>query len=276
MNCNQCNKEIFNHPSPLTKFCKDCGRIIMKLDDEGFTKTTASPLPQNIEQKSGYQQNISNTAGTYSKPPPDTTKPLLIAGIVIGLLALGTALYFGLRNNAHYTEGSVTETVTEEATTTQNTVTETAQEAQPASSTVYTNSSVNSSSSSSSTSSSHYFEDNYYTDKIKQYYQYENNRNFDELYNNYLFSATRYYDFNNPSYDQLKGRFEHLWGITSDVSNNLKSFTINRYDNHAQVNVLLDFSYFGLKTQEYTSKNDINVVFNFDNNGNIIGIYDTK
>lgn len=270
MNCNQCNKEVFNHPSPLTKFCKDCGKIIMKLDDEGFTKSTVSP-PPNIEQGSGYQQSISNTVGTYSKPQPDTTKPLLIAGIVIGLLALGTALYFGLRNNAHTSE----QTVTEEATTLQNTVSETAQEAQPASSTVYTNSSVNSSSSSSTTSSK-YFEDNYYTDKIKQYYQYENNRNFDELYNNYLFSATRYYDFNNPSYEQLKGRFEHLWGITSDVSNNLKSFTINRYDNHAQVNVLLDFSYFGLKTQEYTTKNDINVVFNFDNNGNIIGIYDTK
>lgn len=272
MNCNQCNKEVFNHPSPLTKFCKDCGKIIMKFDDEGFTKTTVSP-PPNIEYTSGYQQNRSNTAAASSKPSTDTTKPLLIAGIVIGLLALGTALYFGLRNNAHNSEEAVTETVTEETTTPQNTITETAQEAQPASSTVITNSSGNSSSTSSS---SKYYEDNYYTDKIKQYYQYENNRNFDELYNNYLFSATRYYDFNNPSYEQLKGRFEHLWGITSDVSNNLKSFTINRYDNHAQVNVLLDFSYFGLKTQEYTTKNDINVVFNFDNNGNIIGIYDTK
>ena len=269
MNCNQCNKEVFNHPSPLTKFCKDCGKIIMKLDDEGFTKSTVSPPPPNIEQGSGYQQNRSNTAAASSKPSTDTTKPLLIAGIVIGLLALGTALYFGLRNNAHTSE----QAVTEEATTLQNTVSETAQEAQPASSTVYTNPSGNSSSVSAS---SQYFEDSYYTDKIKQYYQYENNRNFDELYNNFLFSATRYYDFNNPSYEQLKGRFEHLWGITSDVSNNLKSFTINRYDNHAQVNVLLDFSYFGLKTQEYTTKNDINVVFNFDNNGNIIGIYDTK
>ncbi|MBK6275871.1 MAG: hypothetical protein IPF58_14815 [Saprospirales bacterium] len=83
-----------------------------------------------------------------------------------------------------------------------------------------------------------------------------------------------YYDILQPNYDKLKERFEHLWSITSDASNNIKSYTVNRYDAYTEVIVLLDFSFFALKSQEYKTKTDIRVAFNFDKNGNITSIFE--
>jgi serine/threonine protein kinase len=121
-----------------------------------------------------------------------------------------------------------------------------------------------------------YYENDYYLNKIKNFYIYEKNRDFNALYNNYLQNLNRYYDLNTPTYSSLEKRFNHLWEITSDVSNNLKSYELNRFDNHVQLIITLDYTYFGIKTQEYKTINDIKVVFNFDNNGNMMGIYDMK
>lgn len=265
MNCNQCGIEVFNHPSPYTKFCKECGKIVLKVEEEkkviNTSKNIVPPIP-STRNSSIPEPQINNTT---SPSTDNTTKILLIVGILIGVLALSVALYFGLKNKPkeEVSEEAVTEEVTTVTDIPSNSYSSTTQSA---------NNTINSTTSTATTSQ--YFDDEFFTQKIKGFYNVESSRNFDELYNSYLFSTTRYYDFNNPPYDKLKKRFEYLWGITSDVTNNLKSFTINRYDNHTQVNVLLDYSYFGLKTQEFKTVNDIQVVFNFDTNGNIIGIYD--
>lgn len=267
MHCNKCGEEVFTTPSQYTKFCKDCGKIIIKLDTLSTPKETTPPPNSPFTDKTStvnYPQNNPPPAFPYNEPvfPParkneDITKYILVGILIFIIAGIGIVLYQNKGNTAEVIEETPADTAAEAVT---EEVTEAA--AVEDVNTYPENVSNN-------------FTDDFYTNKITQYYNIEKNRNFDDLYNNYLYSVTRYYDIK-PNYDELKKRFEYLWGITSDVSNHLKSFSVYRYDNHTEVNVMLDYSYFALKSQEYRNLTDINVVFNFDKDGNMIGIFENK
>lgn len=280
MNCNQCGDEVYTTPSQYTKFCKDCGKIVLKLET---TNKPITPIPlvnQSVSTQPTYnqpsnfnqQQNSAYTpnAPVYEPATKNNTNTILIVSLIVGLMVIGGIVYYvQTKNNPNLNGTALAET--DEATVAVEEVQQIPTATQPAtttnnSSTTYTN----------QTTTSTNFTDDYFTSKINNYYQTESNRNFDALYNGYLFSATYYYDINQPTYENLKERFEHLWSITSDVSNNIKSYTVNRYDTYTEVIVLLDFSYFAIKSQTNNTKTDINVLFNFDKSGNITSIYERK
>ncbi len=207
MNCNQCGEEVFTTPSQYTKFCKDCGKIVLKL--ETTTKPPIPPTPPinqpiftqptNNQQSIFNQQNSAYTPNAPVYEPASSNKnttAILIASIVVGLLLVASIIYYGINagkgKEKIATEATVVEEMPVEVTTqtpqTNNT------------STTYTN----------QNSTSTNFADDYFTSKINNYYQTESSRNFDALYNGYLFSTTYYYDIVQPNYDKLKERFEHL------------------------------------------------------------------
>lgn len=116
----------------------------------------------------------------------------------------------------------------------------------------------------------------FYKEKINNYYALEAQRNFDLLYNTYLKNLTQYYDLYNPTYTDLQTRFEHAWSVTSDVTNTIKNYDLSILENLTQITLLLDYKYFGIKSQEYKTVYDIKLIFLFDENGNIISINNEK
>jgi hypothetical protein len=116
----------------------------------------------------------------------------------------------------------------------------------------------------------------FYKEKINSYYTMESQRNFDLLYNTYLKNLTQYYDLYNPTYSDLQTRFEHAWSVTSDVTNTIKNYDLSIMENFTQIKILLDYKYFGIKSQEYKTVNDIKLFFLFDEDGNIVTINNEK
>lgn len=116
----------------------------------------------------------------------------------------------------------------------------------------------------------------FYKEKINNYYALEAQRNFDLLYNTYLKNLTQYYDLYNPTYTDLQTRFEHAWSVTSDVTNTIKNYDLSILENLTQITLLLDYKYFGIKSQEYKTVYDIKLIFLFDENGNIVSINNEK
>lgn len=280
MNCNQCGEEVYTTPSQYTKFCKDCGKIVLKLETTSKLIPPIPPINQSkytqpvYNQANNNNQQTQNSAYTPNAPvyePASSNKnttAILIASLVFGIMLIGGIIYYVQTKNNPNLNGTVTEEAVDATVVVEEAATEAVEVAPQTTntSTTYTNQNTTSAN----------FTDDYFTTKINNYYQAESNRNFDELYSNYLSTATYYYDIVQPNYDKLKERFEHLWSITSDASNNIKSYTVNRYDAYTEVIVLLDFSFFALKSQEYKTKTDIRVAFNFDKNGNITSIFEQK
>jgi len=122
MNCNKCGEEVFTIPSQYTKFCKDCGKIILKLDGINTPTSLKNTPPVNnnptlftakyqhiLEDKQQVTEYVPNT---YTDD--GTTSPLLIGALIIGIICIATIVYIGLSNSKK--EESTTEEATEVTT----------------------------------------------------------------------------------------------------------------------------------------------------------------
>jgi hypothetical protein len=97
----------------------------------------------------------------------------------------------------------------------------------------------------------------------------EDSRDFDAIFSHFSPNIVRYWDINNPTYDDLKKRYEYSWRITSDSKNTIlriDKITDNTYD------LISSFEYYSNKKQERITK-ESRVRFIFDNNGKISEVY---
>ncbi len=97
----------------------------------------------------------------------------------------------------------------------------------------------------------------------------EDSRDFDAIFSHFSTDIVRYWDLKNPSYADLKKRYEYSWSITSDSKN-----TIHRIDKIAEntYDLISSFEYYSNKKQERITK-ESRVRFIFDNNGKISEVY---
>lgn len=123
MNCNKCGEEVFTIPSQYTKFCKDCGKIILKLDGINTPTPVKNTPPVNNNPNSFHTtnyQHILEDKEQVSEHVPNTdtddgtTKTLLIGALIIGIICIATIVYIGLSNSKK--EEATTEEATEVTT----------------------------------------------------------------------------------------------------------------------------------------------------------------
>ena len=108
-----------------------------------------------------------------------------------------------------------------------------------------------------------------YEKTIKRCFQAENEQNFNDLFNLFSSDMKRYWDIKNPTYNQLKNRYDHIWSITKDG----KSEVVNIKKVNAETfEVSLSHSYTSIKTNKYYT-NSYKIHFVFDKYGKIIEIY---
>ena len=113
-------------------------------------------------------------------------------------------------------------------------------------------------------------ENSYEEEQIKGMLLAEDDRNFSQVIKYYdLKNLKRYWNYNNPTYDQLKSQYEKSWIYTNNSSNTIKSI-IKIKEKTYDVN--LDFSYFHKKDNIYKVANS-DVRFVFNDNAKIIEVY---
>ena len=116
-------------------------------------------------------------------------------------------------------------------------------------------------------------ENSYEEEQIKGMLLAEDDRNFSQVIKYYdLKNLKRYWNYNNPTYDQLKSQYEKSWNYTDNSSNTIKSI-IKIKEKTYDVN--LDFSYFHKKDNIYKVANS-DVRFVFNDNAKIIEVYDVS
>ena len=111
-----------------------------------------------------------------------------------------------------------------------------------------------------------------YSNKIKGLLIAEENRDFNEIKKYYSDNIQRYWSVYNIGYSELLNQYRKSWKITSNTKNIIKS--INQIDNNTYI-LNTEFQFFHLKHQETRSVNSF-VKYEFDNNGQIIKIYQNK
>lgn len=108
-----------------------------------------------------------------------------------------------------------------------------------------------------------------YSSIIREFISAEDANDFEKIYGYFSSNLKRYYDLNNPSYSDLKKRYEYLWDVSSERKNN-----INRIDklSDSVYDLYTSFSYYSNKQQRTISQLS-KVRFVFDNEGKIIETY---
>tara|TARA_R100000306_G_scaffold62450_2_gene70353 strand:- start:1112 stop:3817 length:2706 start_codon:yes stop_codon:yes gene_type:complete len=97
----------------------------------------------------------------------------------------------------------------------------------------------------------------------------EEQRNFNDIFSFFSSNMSRYWDMNNPSYSDLKKRYEYIWGFTSNSKNKIEKIEkVNTYT----YDLYTEFSYYNLNNNENFVTNSI-IRYVFDNNGKIIATY---
>ena len=113
-------------------------------------------------------------------------------------------------------------------------------------------------------------ENSYEEEQIRGLLLAEDDRNFSQVIKYYdLKNLKRYWNYNKPTYDQLKSQYEKSWNYTDNSSNTIKSI-IKIKEKTYDVN--LDFSYFHKKDNIYKVANS-DVRFVFNDNAKIIEVY---
>lgn len=108
-----------------------------------------------------------------------------------------------------------------------------------------------------------------FSDRIRDFADAEEERDFDLIYSFFSPSPSRYYDIDNPTYTKLKNRYEYLWNITSNAKNNIKEITkINDY----VYDMKTLFTYFNKRKQKELEVQST-VRFMFDKEGKMVEIY---
>lgn len=108
-----------------------------------------------------------------------------------------------------------------------------------------------------------------FSQEIRGFINAEEKRDFDLIYSFLSTHFSRYYDIINPSYSNLKERYEYLWGFTSNSKNSIQSIDkINDFTYDMQT---IYFYYNQRKNKSFTTNSTIR--FLFDSNGKIVEIY---
>ena len=108
---------------------------------------------------------------------------------------------------------------------------------------------------------------------LTEFYAAEASRDFNRIAYYYSNNITRYYDMNYPSINDVQKRYTHSWNITSDNTNVVKDVAVYRDGNNTSAIVTLDYTYFGKKTMQYRTLQNIKSTFVFDQDGKIKEIY---
>lgn len=109
-----------------------------------------------------------------------------------------------------------------------------------------------------------------YSHKIRSFIKAEEERDFDRIYQHFSPNFRRYWDITNPDYSSLKKRYEYIWSISSNGTNNIESIrkvTNSVYELHT------NYSYYSSKKGR-TINTYSEVRFVFDENGKIVETYD--
>ena len=173
MNCNQCGEEVYTTPSQYTKFCKDCGKIVLKLETTSKLIPPIPPVNQSkytqpvYNQANNNNQQTQNSAYTPNAPvyePASSNKnttAILIASLVFGIILIGGIIYYVQTKNNPNLNGTVTEEAVDATVVVEEAPTEAVEVAPQTTntSTTYTNQNTTSAN----------FTDDYFTTKINNY-----------------------------------------------------------------------------------------------------------
>lgn len=111
-----------------------------------------------------------------------------------------------------------------------------------------------------------------FSNQVRRFIEAEDSRDFDEIYSYFSPSMSRYYDLQNPTYSKLKEKYEYIWGITSNASNDIQQIVkINDYVYDAKTR----YSYYHNRKQE-NFQVESTVRFMFDKEGKLIELYSQK
>lgn len=111
-----------------------------------------------------------------------------------------------------------------------------------------------------------------FSNQVRRFIEAEDSRDFDEIYSYFSPSMSRYYDVQNPTYTKLKEKYEFIWSITSNASNEIQQIVkINDYVYDAKTR----YSYYHNRKQE-NFQVESTVRFMFDKEGKLIELYSQK
>ena len=108
-----------------------------------------------------------------------------------------------------------------------------------------------------------------YQDIIRNVLKAEEQRNFNDIYTNYSSTMQRYWDIDRPNYNNLKNRYEYIWGFTSNSKNEIEKIVkvnSNTFD------LYTNFSYYNNNRAESFETNSV-IRYVFDSSGKIIETY---
>jgi len=97
----------------------------------------------------------------------------------------------------------------------------------------------------------------------------EENRDFKKIYSHFSTNMSRYWDLDNPSYNNLKKRYEYIWGFTKNSKNyveKIEKISDNTYDLYTK------FEYYNLNKKNTFSTNSI-IRYVFGSDRKIIKTY---
>jgi serine/threonine protein kinase len=109
--------------------------------------------------------------------------------------------------------------------------------------------------------------------KIEAFLKDEEERDFEMLHSKYLTNVVRFFDIQYPTKDQLYASYNDQWSKTTDNENTVKSYDIERYEDGIIVTVLLDYTFYGINTQEWKTIRDIKNIYRFNNEGDFLEVY---
>ena len=109
------------------------------------------------------------------------------------------------------------------------------------------------------------------TNLIRKYILAEDNREFSTIEEMLIIPMDKYFDLNSPGIEQIKNRYEHLWGITSHCKTIITN--IQNVDDNVYL-VDYDYEYFGNKTKTFNQQKNKKMFYRFNYDNKIESIYE--
>ena len=290
--CSKCG----NQNNSIDKFCKKCGALLVNTPMAqasqpsilpplpSVEKNAALPIiikPPVIPQITSTNNNVEYK-NDYDSQFPKKKSPLLFILIPIIIIGGLAAWYFGFREKKDEvkmaSEKTLTDTIpvasangqgnTDVGTGTSSLGTDT--QLPPTNN--ENNSNVSEVPTTSGNTNSSDLSDDEIKTLVQNFYEAENNRDFDKIAASYSPNLKKYYDINNPSYEAVKKRYAHSWEVTSNGANSIKDIEVNRLDGKITAVVTVDYSWYGNKTQQSYTKENVKAFIGFNELGKIESI----
>ena len=249
--CKNCGTQNTKEKS----FCKNCGSNFVKVENGNEQKETQIIPPKKNLIITNYNEKYEQQF------PNKKNKQLLYTFLCIGLIVIGFLFYKYYWNNNNSKEPSVVF-----ADTVIN------------SSNLIKESPIANSNNQQiiNTPNQSYQEDaitlsSEQSDLIRKYILAEDNRDFSIIEEMITIPMDKYFDLNSPSLEQIKNRYEHLWGITSHS----KTIVTNIQMMQKYIYMVdYDYEYFGNKTKTFNQQKNKKMFYRFNDENKIESIYE--